>query len=262
MRTAFPAFVASAPTPVRSALPDPINASPAACSFTNLKTGPTKAKNSLASQLPSWSPRYGSAAHAPLDSRAQSGLSRVRSRVSRAYPGYGFGPWRPLRPRTHHDGPLLAKPWHCDARAAGSQENCFRLAGPRASNLWRLGSPGRGRKRTPRTRLAAARGRTAQRPVDLTRRCRARIGAFATQTRQPRPGRPSQVHDPRSPPAAIARLSARRPLRYRRQGMTLNHRYDFCENGGRAMGPKPWGEAGFSPLTILSCIIHTWRLMI
>jgi hypothetical protein len=56
VRTAFPASVAPAPTPVRSTLPDPINASPAACSFTNLKTGPTKAKNSLASQMPRWSP--------------------------------------------------------------------------------------------------------------------------------------------------------------------------------------------------------------
>jgi hypothetical protein len=122
VRTALPAFVAPAPTPVRSALPDPINASPAACSFTSPKTGPTKAKNSLASQLPPWSPVRLRRLHAARPEGVMV-LSRVRSRVRREYPGYGVGHGTPAPADTQHDCPLLAKPWHCDARAAGSQEN-------------------------------------------------------------------------------------------------------------------------------------------
>jgi hypothetical protein len=100
-------------SPVRSALPDPINASPTACSFTNLKTGPTKAKNSLASQLPPWPPVRLSRPHA-AGPEGVMGLSRVRSRVRRAYPGYGCGRGTPAPAYTQHDCPLLAKPWHCD----------------------------------------------------------------------------------------------------------------------------------------------------
>jgi hypothetical protein len=38
-----------------------------------------------------------------------------------------FGRGTPAPTDTQHDCPLLAKAWHCDAWATGSQENCFRL---------------------------------------------------------------------------------------------------------------------------------------
>jgi hypothetical protein len=165
VRTASPAFVAPAPTPVRYALPDPINASPAACSFTNLKTGPTKAKNSLASQLPPWSPLRLSRRHAarPEARWVSAAFALVLGGPTRDTVS-GGGEHAPAD--TQHDRPLLAKPWHCDARATSSQENRFRLtrqtSGEQLVAALQPGAVGENAHRGPGWRLPRPRGRSTR----------------------------------------------------------------------------------------------------
>lgn len=114
------------------------------------------------------------------------------------------------------------------------------------------GSPARGggRKRTSRTRLAAA---AAKGLIEPTRRCRAQIGARMTQTVSPRPGRPSRVHD--APALRACRLGG--PCRVSVSGHDARSSLPL-------MRERPHGAKRDSHAlrTILGCIIHTWRLMI
>jgi hypothetical protein len=235
VRTALPAFVAPAPTPVRSALPDPINASPAACSFTSPKTGPTKAKNSLPSQLPPCSPVRLRRLHAARPEGVMV-LSRVRSRVRREYPGYGVGHGTPARPQTRsmtvhswrnlgiatRARPALRRIFHLTRQTSCGQLVAARQPGAVVENADQVGS------------RFGCHGQEAGRTDHKVR------AALHSAPSQPRPVRPPPrlTKSTRSPPAPDRQPAGVAAFADPCQGLTLDHLYNFCKNASRANPPK------------------------
>jgi hypothetical protein len=178
-------------------------------------------------------------------------MGLVRFRVRRAYPGYGRGVAADVRPRTRS---ITVHSWRnlgLAMRGRLSRAWCPPDGGSTAR--------GSGRKRTTRSRLAAALGCRRQRATQ-------KFGRTQIGTRDADPSappcptsasrrRPALRLPPDRQPAGAGGL----PLRIGAQS-SLPLLREWQQ--GKSTQKAPWGETGFSQLAILSCIIHSWRLMI
>jgi hypothetical protein len=152
-------------------------------------------------------------------------MGLVRFRVRRAYPGYGRGVAADVRPRTRS---ITVHSWRnlgLAMRGRLSRAWCPPDGGSTAR--------GSGRKRTTRSRLAAALGCRRQRATQKFGRTQ--IGARDADPSAP-PARPPQADD--APLSAYPRIASLPAQAGCLCGSALNHLYHFCENGSRPNPPK------------------------